>query len=343
MVHRRLLAALLVVATLLLIGLIFTDWLPYLRGPAPETGEWYWPHRLRPFQRWWVPVLAALALFGISAWWLTRTKARQGHTIIAIAGLVAASLLMQLALVYADRPDVAAELVDRTLSNLESGFFEPAAVIDDIHQVLHAYPQLMPGFVSEHARTHPPGLILANWLTIQALAEGPDVSVPIARHVWPLRCTDLWLLNRPAGVAAALAVWAILPMIAAALTAIPAYWLARRLLKPGAVRLATITAATVPALLLFAPKSVQLYAPLSLLALLALHNGLERRALPWLFLSGFTLSVATFLSLGNAALLPLLAVYTLLFIYQQRRHLVTPSPGHLVTLSHSPSAPSPSG
>ena len=337
MSRNRLLALFLILSTLLLITLIFTDWLPYLRGPAPETGEWYWLHQLRPLGRWWAPVLAALALLAVAAWWLSRREAKQWHTVVALTGLMAGSLLLQLALVYADRPQVAAELIDRTLSNLESGFFEPAAGIDDVHTVLRDYPQAMPSFVSEHARTHPPGLIVANWFTIRALAALPGLSEAVARHVWPLRCIDLWLLNRPPHVATALAVWAILPMLAASLTAMPAYLLARRLLQPNTTtRLATILAATVPALLLFAPKSVQLYAPLSLAAVLALHTGLERPSPSWLFLSGLTLSVATFLSLGNAALLLFLALYALLSLWQRHpRQLADPQTRKLANLRYA--------
>jgi len=108
----------------------------------------------------------------------------------------------------------------------------------------------MAGFVSEHARTHPPGLILANWLTIRIFATVPALAAPLAQYVWPLRCTDLWLLNRPPEVAAALGIWSLLPLLAAALTALPAFVLAKLLLNDRSVRLATILAATMPALLL---------------------------------------------------------------------------------------------
>ena len=53
------------------------------------------------------------------------------------------------ALIYTDRPTVTSELVDRTLSNLASSFFEPAAKIEDMGSVLKTYPQAMPGFVGE--------------------------------------------------------------------------------------------------------------------------------------------------------------------------------------------------
>lgn len=319
---RPLLLALLVTSSLLLIALIFTDWLPWLRGPAPETSEWYWPYLLRPFGRWWAPVAAAVLLWGVGAWWLWPQRPSRRRTSLALAALVAVGLLLQLALVYADRPDLPAELVDRTLSNLASGYFEPAAEIGDMGATLRSYPQQMPTFVSEHARTHPPGLILANWLTIQALTAAPRLSAALAALVWPQRCIDLWLLNRPANVAAALGVWSLLPLLAAALTPLPAYGLARRLFGKDATtaadraaRLATLLAATIPALLLFAPKVVQFYAPLALLFFWALHLGLEKRAAAWLLAAGLLLSLMTFLSLGNAALLLAAVVYALLVIW----------------------------
>lgn len=307
--------------SLVLAGLIFSDWLPNLRGPAPGTSEWYWPYQIRPLARWWAPVLAAFGLLVVVAWWLRQHKPSNWRTIVSLTGLALGSLLLQLGLIYADRPAVTAELMDRTLSNLASGFFEPAVEIDDLGQVLRHYPQTMPTFASEHARTHPPGLIAANWLTVQALARAPGLSTAVAHRVWPLRCTDLWLLNRPSHVAAALAVWAVLPLLVAALTVFPAYALAHRWLRPPAARLATALVATMPALLLFAPKSVQLYPSLTFAILLSFHRGLAGRARRsaarrWFFLAGLLLSLSTFLSLGNGALLLLLGIYAWLYLWQ---------------------------
>ena len=134
----------------------------------------------------------------------------------------------------------------------------------------------MQGFGSEHARTHPPGLIAANWATIQALGRLEGVATAVAQRIWPLRCTDLWLLDRPPAVAAALGLWALLPILAASLTVLPAHLVSRALLSQRAARLGTILAAVLPALLLFAPKSVQFYAPLGLLLFWLFHTGLLR-------------------------------------------------------------------
>ncbi|MFL7840408.1 MAG: hypothetical protein ACK2T4_05985 [Candidatus Promineifilaceae bacterium] len=312
---RKLLLGALVISTLLLSLAILADWLPWLRGPAPETSEWYWPYLLRPMQRWWPSLLAALLTLAVGTWWIYQEKPGRGRTAAALLGLFACSLFLQASLIYADRPNVSAELVDRTLSNLASGFFEPAAEIEDINQLLASYPQAMPEFVSEHARTHPPGLILANWATIQALSKTDWPANAIAAFIQPLRCMDMWIYSRPAAVAAALGVWAVLPLIAAALTIFPAYAVAEQLLKGYTIKLAAILAATLPALILFAPKSVQLYAPLTLFMFWAFHSGILNKSLWSLLTAGVLGSILTFLSLGNGALFLMLLLYGVFLIF----------------------------
>lgn len=316
MSRRNLWLTLLVGGTLLLIGLILTDVVPWLRGPAPETPEWYWPYLLRPVGRWWPAVLAAAAMWASAAYWLHEKSPARQRTAVALTGLVVTSFLLQLGLAYADNPDLPQELINRVQSNLASGFFESAVEIGDMGAVLRAYPDAMPGFASEHAQTHPPGLLLANWLTVQAWAFFPDAAEPIAHWIWPNRCMDLWLLNRSTAVAAALGTWILLPLLAAALTVLPAYGLARRWLHGRGVALAATLAATVPALLLFAPKVVQLYAPLTLLLVWLFDMGLTRRSAGWMAVAGLLLSVMSFLSFGNAALALPLLLFALLRLYR---------------------------
>jgi len=316
---RKLLFGFLVISSVLLSLAILGDWIPWLRGPAPETSEWYWPYLLRPMQQWWPSLFAALVTLAVGSWWLNQTKPGRRQNTAALLGLFACSLFLQAALIYADRADVSAELVDRTLSNLASGFFEPAADIEHINELLANYPQAMPGFVSEHARTHPPGLVLANWATIQAFSRVAWPTESIAAYVQPLRCMDLWLYGRPAAVSAALGVWAVLPLLFAALTVFPAYAVAKQLLKGYTVQLAAILAATLPALILFAPKSVQLYAPLTLIMFWLFYSGVMRRS-SWLLLAaGVMGSILTFFSLGNVALFLLFILYGLILIFFTNR------------------------
>ncbi len=310
---QRLLLIFLIASSLLLAALIVFDLLPFLRGPAPETSEWFWPYLLRPLSRWWPAVLAAGALWILAAWWLSPEKTNRQRNLIALVGLVLTAFFLQIAVIYADRSNTAAETIDRTLSNLASGFFEPAAEIENMDAVLRDYPREMLNFVSEHAQTHPPGLIATNWLTVQGFSHWPALAEAIAQFVRPLRCTDLWLLNRPPEVAAALAFWSMLPLFAAALVILPAYGLAQLLLDGRAQRLAAVLAAAIPALLLFAPKSVQLYALLILSLFWIAQSAMTRSSLWRFLLAGGLLSFMTYLSLGNAVLYPLILLYATLY------------------------------
>ena len=302
MMNRRLILPLLL--TLALTALIFTDALPWLRGPAPETSEWFWVFGLRPFLRWWLPVLTAVGMAALCSWWLRAKQWRLGLVL-----LVMGNLLLQGALVYAAKPAVLTELIERTLANETNGYFPLAADTADLSALLADYPALMPTFPSEHTRTHPPGLVAANWLALKAFAAWPGLSQPIAERIWPLRCTDLWLLDNPPATAAALAAVTLLTALAGALVIWPTYGLARRLLPEDPARLAAGFAATLPALLIFTPTPVQIDALLAVTAVYLLQIGLDKQQNRWFFLSGLIVSLATFLSLGNAALLLLLVAY----------------------------------
>lgn len=316
--QSRWLLAIITLGTLILAGLILTDALPLLRGPAPETSEWYWPYLLRPINRWWVSWGAALLMVLVAGWWMQQRHEKRWVTPTAVFLLILTSILLQLGLVYAHKTAVFPELIDRTLSHQASGFFQTAANITDINELLAHYPAAMLTFGSDHARTHPPGLILANWLTIRLFEHLPSLADGIAPSVWAARCTDLWLFGKSAAVAAALATWAVLPLVAAASTVWPAYLLAKQLLPYPAAKLAAALVAALPSLLLFAPKSVQLFAPLTLFLLWAFHLALQNWSWRWFILAGLFYALATFLSLGNFALALLLLIYALLMIWQQR-------------------------
>ncbi|MBK8899860.1 MAG: hypothetical protein IPM53_01630 [Anaerolineaceae bacterium] len=306
MARNRYLYILLTTFTLLLAALILTDVWPGLRGPAPDTSEWHWIYRLRPFSRWWLPLLAAAGMVGLTAWWL-KTK----RLLLWLAALVIGNLLLQGALVYAEKPAVLTELIERTLADETNGYFRLAAETGDLNSLLRHYPSLMPTFPSEHTRTHPPGIILANWLVIQGFTRWPNLSQSIAEQIWPLRCTDLWLLNGPPPVAAALATVTLLTMLAGALTVVPTYGLARRLLPQQPARLAAAFVATLPSLIIFTPTPAQVDVLLAVTALWCLHEGLLKKANGWVFiyLSGLLVSITTFNSLGNGALVLLFTGY----------------------------------
>lgn len=287
--------------------LLLTDLLPVLRGPIWLDGEWQWPYTIRPYRRWWLPILASLLMLGVAAWWLGgRTRTKLGSA-LGLLALVIASVVLQAGLVYADRPSVAAEMVDRNLAVRTTGYFRLAAEIEEMGDLLRNYPAAMDQFESEHARTHPPGLVLANWLLIRALDVVPGLSGRLASWVRPLRCTDLWLLDSPNSVLAGLTISSFLAPLFAALAIPLGYFLARQMAEEAGARLATVMVATLPALLLFTPLADQILAWLGLAVLLLLFLALRYRSTLLYLAAGFLLSLATFISLGTMSMLVIIA------------------------------------
>lgn len=314
MTKRRFFGITLATASIMLIVLILTDWSAVLRGPAPDTPVWYWPYRWRGLARAWPLGLTVVGYLALSYWWLREQSSAKWATVAALGGLFVLAVAFQISVVYIDRGDASAELIDRALADNSSGYFSTALAIDDMGAALRDYPALMPLFDSDHARTHPPGLIVLNWLTVRGFERSDTFASGLANWIRPNRCADFWLYDQADAVPAALGVWAWLPVISAALCVVPANLLARRL-TTGNAKLATIFVAGIPALLTFAPAPDQIFALLILIVFLSLHEGLGRES-GWGFLiSGLLLSACTFLSIGNAVLV-LPALLYALFVWR---------------------------
>ncbi len=307
--NRRWLALVLLAITVLAICItILADWVSILRGPVWLSDEWSWPYDLRPLQRWWLPMLLSLFLLVTVAWWLKNRPSRPIWNWLALLLLVTISITLQLSLVYTGRTAVAAELVDRALADQTTGYFRTAADSDDLGLLLANYPAAMPQFESEHLRTHPPGLVIANWLIIRAMERFPTLSAAAARKILPLRCTDLWLTEQPVSIVAGLGLAAVLPLFLAALTIPLAYLLANEIMNEGSARLAAALVATLPALLLFTPLADQVLAFLGVAGIFLLMLAMRTRHTSLFFAAGLILAIASFISLGSLAFLAIAAI-----------------------------------
>lgn len=316
MPQRRIILSLLVLVSLGLAILILADIWPFLRGPAPETSDWYWPYSLRPVARWWPLIICLLGLIAFGTWWTQAGVKAAGP--LAILSLL--TLLVLLAVVYADRTNIGAELVDRTLSKDTNGYAAVAGEIPELSPVLRQFPNLMATFDNEHARTHPPGLIAIYWMLERGLKNFPQLSHWLAIPVRFWRCADLWVLTRPASSAASLFLGAILPIVAAAFVPLMAYYTGRRMFAESSARLGALLAAATPALLVFSPTPDQIFALLSLISLWLVLKGLDRNLLLFLGLAGLVLSVMTMLSLGNMVWMVLVIAFLGIESWRRRRH-----------------------
>lgn len=300
----RRLTAVLVIPSLILLLFILTDWIPQLRGPDPGSDIWFWPYALRPFEQWWAVGLAG-GFFILSAyWWLHLPNSPHwGQTFLAIVAVALASLAIQIGILYAVNGHPLETLINRTLAVQTNGYFWTAANIEQIGPTLRHYPDMMTTFESDHLRTHPPGLLIANWLGLQLFESQPFIAEKAAPIVQQTRCTDIWLLDNPPHVAAALGLWSLLPLIGAATAVLPAYLLAQHLSQTDLpARFGALLVAILPGLLLFAPTPDQLSAVLILWLVGLVYWATQRQQPGLFFLAGLLLSGLTFISIGNGAI-----------------------------------------
>lgn len=297
MPRGRLIGLIFLFLAFILAGLIMTDATPWLRGPAPDTSEWHWSYGLRPVLRWWVSLLCCVLLIWVAYWWERKAIGRI-WPIILVIGL---TLGLQLGIIFADRPNIGAELIDRTLSKDTSGYAAVAGEIDDLNNVLRNFPELMPAFDNEHVRTHPPGLIAFHWLIERAFRALPDLTGSISQPARLWRCTDLWVISRSPATAATLLISALLPVVAAALVPWATYVLARSLCDEKTARWSALFSAAIPALLVFSPTPDQVFALLAVISLWLVSSSIQRKRPLRLVMGGMTLSVMTMLSIGNVA------------------------------------------
>ncbi len=314
---------------LILCGLILVDGAPLLRGPAPDSSVWHWPYQLRPLNRWWLPVGMA-AIFGGVLWaWL----ARKLPTWLGLLLLVICQIGMQLSLVYVDASRdfwgvgdvISAEIIDRSLSPTSNGYFWDATQINALPPILRDYPAQMPNFNSEHTRTHPPGFLIFNYQLIHFFADRA-IAEPLAQLAYRLRCADLWLIGQSPNVAAALVVWAIVPILAAGVAVPIGYWVGRDPQGQGDVgeahhaRMTAALLATLPSLLLFTSASDQIYVPLTLLVCGGALR-FERRGWRNALAVGLLMGLQSFLSVGNAVTAIVVGVLLLQMGFQRKMWL----------------------
>jgi 4-amino-4-deoxy-L-arabinose transferase-like glycosyltransferase len=294
--------------TLVFLLAVALDVTPYLRGPAPMDVEWRWPRYAEPpYDRLWLPSLALLLYLGLFVWMdqLDAARLSRRHRVALLVALILAALFVQGGMLYLARPDVATLLFERNASPLADGYYTAALKVDDVGSFLQTYPAQMPAFLSDHPRTHPPGFPLLHWVVGHTLGRWPPLRTWVRWHA----CPTLRVSGLAADQMTSVLVVGLATPLLSSLALLPIYALARRRGGVQAGLRAAAIFALVPAFTLFAPQMDQIFPLLAALILWAFVVGWERQRLGWLFASGVLLSLATFLSLGLAALALWLSLY----------------------------------
>jgi hypothetical protein len=303
----------------LLAPVIFLDLLPWLRGPQ----GWRWPLATLPP---WPNLLLSggtAVLFLLGWWWLRHRAVRQ--TQLAMGILFILSLLLQASLLNLTpttngQYHPVALLFERLASAQASGYFTAAQEIDHLPTALRDYPQLMPAFGADpHPRSKPPGIVLLYYGTEQIMARLPALSDPLGQWARGIRCADMWLATRSNAALASNLLVSVLTPLLAALIIWPAYGFTARQFGHQAAWLAAGLAALLPGRLAFAPHMDTVYPLLTLLALSLADQGIQRRDWRFGLLSGLVISLATYFSLVNALIAPLVGLFVLAKLARERQ------------------------
>lgn len=293
-----------------LIGLSF-NLSPWLRGPE----EWRWSYVIPgSLERLWLPALLLAGYLLLVLWWQRRPL----DSVRTVLGLLIASsmtVVIQLGLLYLEHEDVRSQLFYRTVSELSGGFFNVGAVVTDNAEFLGNFPEQMPGF-PVHPQRHPPGLPLLFALTRQFFDRQPELAVKVSRILRPYQCHNLALMNLPNSAIASATIQMLLPLWLA-LMVWPLYYFGSLIYDAETGLRAALLWPVVPSVALWATRWNHFYALFTLLAFISLHIGLSRRRLSAFLICGLVVSLATFLSFGNLALVGFLAIYALIWFMTQ--------------------------
>lgn len=283
--------------------------LPFANGPA----EWEWAYRPPGLAGWWIAAVAAALLVGLAVLAGRREPPRG-----TLGGVVFLGVLFTFSLVRA-QPGGFARVAGSLASRHTFGYLYDASLAPPTAALLADYPAAT-RHLNQHARTHPPGALLA----VRAAAaagrrlektfpgKGRAGLLAAAREALDRERQRARDRGRPAPEVlpspwTAVLLALLLPALSAA-AALPLHALARAL---GLSRAAALAAATlwllVPARSLFTPSLDQAL-PLLLVfaAWLAAGEGRGRWAV-----AGLSLAAACFTSYGYLVAIPLVTAVAL--------------------------------
>jgi hypothetical protein len=312
--RQRYLAGLFTAVGLLFVVAIWFDLSPLLRGPD----EWRWSLRQAQVPDWQIVIpLAALAIYVLlCVKWLTLFTAKEPakrSTQWAERGflmfLTLAAPLIQIALAAAVWRSPLFEFFSATVSPSVTGFHSVAVTTPNLTEQLAHYAAFMPT-LPIHPQTHPPGLVLLQWLSWRWFVGAPIVSDAIAMPLRTLQCHNVALMTLDNPQIASATLGMLIPVLGG-FTVWPLFAFGKRVIG---LRGAALAAAVFPILPMFAlwPSQWDQVFPLFLLgSLYFLHRGLEECSTWRIFSAGVILSCATFLNVGNAVMAVIASLYGL--------------------------------
>src|SRR5512139_858621 len=264
----------LLIPALLLIAVLMLDLLPVLRG----NDEWRWPLRgPESPARLLIPIIALSLYVFLGARWLSgfeRGVISRRYERWFLLFVILAAPLLQFSLAFAVSRLPLLEFFGPTVSIHNSGYFTTAVSTPDLNSLLANFPAVM-SQLPIHVQSHPPGAVIAQWLSWQGFQALPALADAIALPLRTLQCHNSGLMALDNAQIASASLGMLLPLLGG-LAVWPLYAFAKRLCDP---RVAAITVLLYPVLPLFAmwiSQWDQIYPLLLFIGLYLAHTGLEK-------------------------------------------------------------------
>ena len=301
--------------TLVTVGLLW-----FSQVPLGVDGEWTWKRHVTPaavvFAQWSVTVFPAAIIFlGFVICGRNRMRrARSLERAMWIGALVGIAYAWT-SIVQTTTPESYRLVTSRwvTYSPAMSGYFLLAREAEDFNQFLATYEARVAEGDVLHIGTHPPGLYAFHKILLETCNRSAAVTGFISRcsnrnSLSAFRTVEASARLRPflsKSELAALTFAGWLMQLAAALTIVPIYWLARNFAKPGEAWAVAALWPTLPAIAIFLPKSDAMFPLLSMTVLAAWVATLRSGSLRDMLIATLTFWLGLTCSL---AMLPVAAV-----------------------------------
>ncbi len=309
----------LLVPSLLLLAVLLFDLVPLLRG----NDEWRWPLRgTESPARLLLPLLALGLYVLLGARWLRgfdREAVSRRYERWFLVFVTLAAPLLQFSLAFAVSRVPLLEFFGPTVSVHNSGYFTTAVNTPDLNSLLANFPAVMLR-LPIHVQSHPPGAVIAQWLSWQGFQALPALADAVAMPLRTLQCHNPGLMALDNAQIASASLGMLLPLLGG-LAVWPLYAFAKRISN---ARVAAVTALLFPVLPLFAlwmSQWDQVYPLLLFLGLYLAHTGLEKKSGWRIFAAGVPLSIASFFSVGNFVLMAIVGLYGAAWLWLRRASL----------------------
>ena len=301
--------------------------------PLGVPGEWTWDYHWTGRQREVGSPILAFAAFALCvalvANKLRKAQARRAEQAMIVGTLVVLAGVLQIGVAHLGKIGIG-DFAMVTLAPWSNGYCFRASRVGDVGEFLSRYHARM-GELGPHVRTHPPGAVVFYWTTMRYFRAHEAAA---ARLLAGLHDTafdpgpafrafeERTGASIPPAVEAAAWTSSMLLMLAACLTPVPVYFLAKRLHGQTAAFIAAALVCVLPGFLVFTPATDQLLCPLAALVALLCAYGTDRgRVWPW-FVAGLLLAAGLFVSLSVLPLALLAGLYAMFRPCGTRRRFV---------------------